>query len=149
MKLNFEFLVVAGAIVLFGVPAVAQEPELYEDEFTERPEKTAATDADKKDDEIKKPSVKKKKRRCVRCGGRGKTISAERQTCDRCGGSGILATEIELKDSINARHGWHESYKTTRKSTNKQFCPSCNRSGRVMIKKEAECSLCKGSGEMP
>ena len=128
--------------------AESHEPGLYEDEFTERPLQSpkAVVDGDKPKAE-RKPA--KKTRRCIRCGGKGKIISASRQTCEQCGGSGILTKEVELKDSVNGRPWWQGNYKTTRKSRNSQPCPYCNRSGRAMVKKEVECSLCKGTGEMP
>jgi len=148
MKSKTNSMALLGVALLLGGSIAAQEPELYEDEFTERPAQTSIVEEVRNEAAAKKKTVKKK-RRCIRCGGRGKTISVTRQTCDRCGGSGILMTEIELKDSVNGRPWWHGNYKTTRKSANKQPCPNCNRSGRAMVKKETECSLCKGTGEMP
>ena len=150
MKSKNNSLVLLGVVLLlgFGGTAVAQEPGLYEDEFTERPVQTSIVEVVRNKDAPRKKTTKKK-RRCIVCGGKGKTISVTRQSCDRCGGSGILTTEVELKDSVNGRPWWTGSYKTTRKSTNKQSCPNCNRSGRATVKKETECSRCKGTGEMP
>lgn len=148
MKSTINVVAFIGLILSWAGTVEAQEPGLYEDEFTERPSQASTTIAEaEKPNAEKKPA--KKKRRCIRCGGKGKTITATRQTCERCGGSGIFTSEVELKDSVNGRPWWQASYKTTRKSLNSQPCPHCNRSGRVMVKKEAECSLCKGTGEMP
>ena len=137
------------AIVSFVGIVVAQEPGLYEDEFTERPSHATALITSKDDTGAEKKPERKKKRRCVRCAGKGKTISVTRQDCDRCGGSGIMTSEIELKDTINGRYWWQGNYRTTRKTVNKQPCPHCNRSGRITVKKETECSLCGGTGSMP
>ena len=104
MKSENNSMVLLGVVLLlgFGGTVVAQEPGLYEDEFTERPAQTSSVEVVRDKDAAKKKTTKKK-RRCIVCGGKGKTISATRQTCDRCGGTGILTTEIELKDSINGR----------------------------------------------
>lgn len=101
-------IAVAIAIAVFGGIVVAQEPGLYEDEFTERPTHAAALITGKNDTSAEKKPARKKKRRCVRCAGKGKTISVMRQDCDRCGGSGIMTSTIELKDTINGRYWWQE-----------------------------------------
>ena len=145
--MKYDSAAIIGAALLLVETVAAQEPGLYEDEFTERPVQ-APVSISNKDVSVKKNPVKKK-RRCIRCGGKGKTISVTRQTCDRCGGSGILTTEVELKDTVNGHYWWESNHKTTRKTLNRQSCPHCNRSGRVTVKKETDCSLCKGTGEMP
>ena len=149
MKHKIKIGVLVGLILGIAGPVAAQEPGLYEDEFTERPVKMPVPTAVDGKARVVKTQTARKKRRCVRCGGKGKTISVTRQLCDRCGGSGVLTTEIELKDTVNGDYWRQSSYKTTRKAFNRQSCPHCNRSGRVTVKKELECSLCKGTGELP
>lgn len=93
------------------------------------------------------PAAKPKKppRKCWKCRGKGTILQTVREQCDRCEGTGVLITEVTLK---NKRYGDdHYGYWTKdKKSTNKRGCPRCNRTGSVPVKKDVECPSCKGKG---
>lgn len=88
-------------------------------------------------------------RKCFKCGGRGTITVTAREDCDRCDGTGIVITEVELKDTEHTFDGWWgpRTKKTTRKAQNKQPCPRCGRRGKISVKKDVECPMCKGKGE--
>lgn len=87
---------------------------------------------------------KKKVRKCFKCRGKGTIVVNTKDKCDRCDGKGVLESEVILK---NKR--WADDWGgDTKKSVNRQPCPRCNRSGKMNVKKEVECSKCKGKGEL-
>ena len=91
----------------------------------------------------------RKPRKCFKCGGKGTVTVTVREDCDRCDGTGIVITEVELKDTEHTFDGWWgpRTKKTTRKAQNKQPCPRCGRRGKISVKKEVKCPMCKGKGE--
>ena len=93
--------------------------------------------------------LERKPRKCFKCGGKGTVAVTAREDCDRCDGTGIVITEVELKDTEHTFDGWWgpRTKKATRKAQNKQPCPRCGRRGKVSVKKEVECPMCKGKGE--
>lgn len=117
------------------------------DEFTLEPTTPKASSAATRErPQGESTEAKKKTRKCYRCMGKGVQMVTVKETCERCEGAGILVTEVEL----NNKH-WANNYYygvTKKKSLNKQSCPRCNRSGKVSVKKEVECSLCKGEGTL-
>ena len=118
-----------------------------EDEFLIKPEDVAETVEPAKEAEAAKPVEKKagpKPRKCFKCSGKGVVTVTVNETCERCGGTGVSITEVELSDSVHHDWGWRG--KTTRKAQNKQPCPRCKRRGKIPVKKEVECSVCKGAG---
>ena len=97
-----------------------------------------------------KPKAKRTPCKCFKCGGKGTVTIAVREDCDRCDGTGIAVTEVMLKDTEYVSDGWWgtRSKKTTRKAQNRQPCPRCDHRGKISVKKEVECSMCKGKGEL-
>jgi len=93
---------------------------------------------------------KPKPRKCFRCHGSGLVTVATRETCDRCEGTGVVVSEVELKDTIHhsGSYWWGGGYneRSTRKALNKQPCPRCKRQGKVAVKKDVECTSCRGAG---
>ena len=91
----------------------------------------------------------RKPRKCFKCGGKGTVTVTVREDCDRCDGTGIVITEVELKDTEHTFDGWWgpRTKRTTRKAQNKQPCPRCGRCGKISVKKDVECPMCKGKGE--
>lgn len=89
--------------------------------------------------------TRRRPRKCFKCGGKGTVTVTAREDCDRCDGTGIAITEVELKDTEHTFDGWWgpRTKKTTRKAQNKQPCPRCGRRGKVSVKKEVECPMCK------
>ena len=121
-----------------------------EDEFLIKPEDVAETAEPVKEAEKAKPVEKKtgpKPRKCFKCSGKGVVTVTVNETCERCEGTGISITEVELSDTKHSTDGyWNYRHKTTRKAQNKQPCPRCKRRGKIPVKKEVECSVCKGAG---
>jgi len=139
-----------------------------EDEFVVKPSdlraiqakalETKRTGTGKSDEETKANSPRPRK--CFRCHGSGHVILATRETCDRCEGTGVLVTDVVLKDTIHRTgvQGFHDGYgnhwsetygyseRGQRLSKNRQSCPRCKRQGKIPVKKSVECSSCKGSG---
>lgn len=91
----------------------------------------------------------RKPRKCFKCGGKGTVTVTVREDCDRCDGTGIVITEVELKDTEHIFDGWWgpRTKKTTRKAQNKQPCPRCGRRGKISVRKDVKCPICKGKGE--
>ena len=125
----------------------------FEDEFTIK----SATQASAQDGEVQALTTAaapasvtgRRPRKCFKCGGKGTVTVTVREDCDRCDGTGIVITEVELKDTEHTFDGWWgpRTKKTTRKAQNKQPCPRCGRRGKISVKKEVECPMCKGKGE--
>ena len=90
-----------------------------------------------------KSKPRKSPRKCWHCHGKGKILQTIRETCDRCDGAGVLVTEVQLRNKQ-----WSGDYGKLKNSTSKRSCPRCNRTGTVSVKKEVECSYCKGTGEL-
>ena len=86
-------------------------------------------------------------RKCYKCRGKGTVVINTKDKCDSCDGTGVLVSDVVLK---NKRWGgevnscWHSV--ETKKSKSKRSCPKCNRSGKMNVKREIECSACKGAG---
>ena len=115
-----------------------------QDEFTLEPATSKASSVAIQERQQEKPAkAKQKTRKCYRCMGKGVQMVTVKETCERCEGAGILVSEVTLRN----KH-WANGYGTEKKSLNKQSCPRCNRSGKVSVKKEVECSLCKGEGTL-
>lgn len=113
------------------------------DEFTVK--KTTAVEESKAPGKnAEKPQKVKKPRKCWKCHGKGAVLQTVRETCDRCEGTGVLVTEVTLQNKLYG-HDWGGKEK---KSTSKKSCPRCNRTGSVAVKKEVECTYCKGTGEL-
>ena len=137
-------LLFAGVCLMAVNSAFAAAGEL--DEFTLEPTTPKTSSAAIQERPLgESTAAKKKTRKCNRCMGKGVQMVTVKETCERCEGAGILVTEVELN---NKR--WGNTYygTTKKKSLNKQSCPRCNRSGKVSVKKEVECSLCKGEGTL-
>lgn len=121
-----------------------------DDEFLIKPEDVAETAEPVKEVAAPKPVEKKagpKPRKCFKCSGKGVVTVTVNETCERCEGTGISITEVELSDTKHSTDGyWNYRHKTTRKAQNKQPCPRCKRRGKIPVKKEVECSVCKGVG---
>ena len=149
MLRSIRFHILICFLVLQGFGADAG----FEDEFTIK----SATQVSALEGEVQAltPAVgttsksERKPRKCFKCGGRGTVAVTAREDCDRCDGTGIVITEVELKDTEHTFDGWWgpRTKKTTRKAQNKQPCPRCGRCGKVSVKKEVECPVCKGKGE--
>lgn len=119
-----------------------------EDEFLIKPENAAKTIEPVKAAEPEEPALKKvepKPRKCFKCSGKGVVTVTVYETCERCEGTGVSITEVELSDTQHDGY-WSYRSKTTRKAQNKQPCPRCKRRGKLPVKKEIECSVCKGAG---
>lgn len=86
-------------------------------------------------------------RKCYKCRGKGTVVVNTKDKCDNCDGTGVLVSDVVLKnkrwgDEVNSY--WHSV--ETKRSKSKRSCPKCNRSGKMNVKKEIECSACKGAG---
>ncbi len=94
--------------------------------------------------------TEKKVRKCFNCRGKGTVVINTKDQCDRCNGKGVLESEVILKNKRWANDWYGSEYGRirTKKSVNRQTCPRCNRSGKINVKKEIECSKCKGKGEL-
>ena len=90
---------------------------------------------------------KKKVRKCFNCRGKGIVVINTKDICDRCDGKGVLESEVILRNKHWANGDWYGNVRT-KKSVNRQPCPRCNRSGKMNVKKEIECSKCNGKGEL-
>ena len=148
MLRSIRFSVFACSLALLGFGADA----VFEDEFTIKP--AARADVLMNDAQafttVGVPSRQERNhRKCFKCSGKGTVTVTVREDCDRCDGTGIVVTEVELKDTEHTFDGWWgpRTKKTTRKAQNKQPCPRCGRRGKISVKKEVECSMCKGKGE--
>lgn len=146
---NKVVFICACAVLLMGFG----DGRVCHDEFTVKPELQKG-DQDRMSDVqsvgVAKPTVGRNRRTCFKCGGSGTVAVSEREDCDRCDGTGIVITEVELKDTEHTFDGWRgpRTKKVTRKAQNKQPCPRCGRRGKISVKKEIECPLCKGKGQL-
>ena len=89
-------------------------------------------------------------RKCWKCHGKGSVVKKVAETCDRCGGRKITEEPRELEKTTWVRGCWYNNLRPeTRKVTvmNRQPCQQCRRTGRIYVKKEVECSACKGTGK--
>ena len=134
-------------LVGFGADAV------FEDEFTIKPAAQASApvnDTHALATVVMPSKPEKHPRKCFKCSGTGTVAVTAREDCDRCDGTGIVVTEVELKDTEHTFDGWWgpRIKKTTRKAQNKQPCPRCGRRGKISVKKEVKCPMCKGRGEL-
>lgn len=140
-------------LICFLTPLVFGADTVFEDEFTVK--LAAQASAPVNDTHalatVGMPSKPEKHpRKCFKCTGKGTVTVTVREDCDRCDGTGIVVTEVELKDTEHTFDGWWgpRTKKTTRKAQNKQPCPRCGRRGKVSVKKEVECPMCKGRGDL-
>ena len=121
-----------------------------DDEFLVKPAAvnvpTAESMQTKKAQQAKTAQPKEKLRKCFKCLGKGKQTVNVREACERCEGTGYIEVEVELKDTVNARHYYQSSYRTTRKVQTKKPCPQCKHRGMIPVKKEVDCPKCKGTG---
>lgn len=140
------WLVLVGVLSLFAMAG-----DFGEDEFLVKPDTVGAKeegakasvtqDSDKTADEAKKNVGTRK---CYKCLGRGTVVVSTYERCEKCEGAGTVVLGVELDDTVHDSWGWKSTVK--RKSINRQPCPRCNRRGKLSVKKNVECSVCKGSG---
>jgi len=143
----------AALVWLLGmtVSSFADETAIpFADEFTVKPDLIQKNVRQSVSDKKGGDAAQKKCHRCFKCGGSGHVTVSAREICDRCDGSGTVTFEVELKDTEHTFDGWWgpRTKKTTRKAYSKQPCPRCDRRGKISVKTEVECSLCKGKGEL-
>lgn len=149
MMRSIHFFIFACFLQLVGLGA----DSVFEDEFTIKPAAQASApvnDTHALTTAGKPSKPEKHPRKCFKCSGKGTVTVTVREDCDRCDGTGIVVTEVELKDTEHTFDGWWgpRTKKTTRKAQNKQPCPRCGRRGKISVKKEVECPMCKGRGEL-
>ena len=114
------------------------------DEFTVK--ETAVVEKSKEAEKKTEKSQKiQKSRKCWKCHGKGTVLQTVRETCDRCDGTGVFVTEVTLR---NKKWAYENYCRRKKKSTSTKSCPRCNRTGSVAVKKEVECTYCKGTGEL-
>ena len=116
------------------------------DEFTVKETKSAASSPSAVSNA--KPQKPKSTRKCWKCHGKGYEVKNVAETCDRCGGCKITEEPKEVEKTTWVKDWYGHLRPETRKVTvvNKQPCQQCRRTGRVYVKKEVECSACKGTG---
>ena len=107
------------------------------------------TAAEVKVQENEKPKVveKQKLRICHKCFGKGTIAETVNEKCDDCEGRGYIVKEVALKDTKHYTDGYR-NYKSVglRTSKSKQNCLRCNHRGRIAVKREKDCPICKGAG---
>lgn len=138
-----------------AVPTIAPANIQQQEEDEKRPvEKAEDVKENEEGDEssIAKPKNEQNEdktnvRKCYKCFGKGTITETKREKCVDCDGRGFLMKEVILKDTKYSTDGyWNYKRIGNRVSKSRENCSRCRHSGKVSVKRENKCSVCKGSG---
>ena len=140
-------------------PVKPPDAEMSEDEFVIDDSPKPLLLADQKrppsDDEVPSPSTNTapKKvpppqlRKCYGCQGKGTVTETMNEKCDDCEGRAYIMKEVLIKDTRHSTDGyWNYRDEGSRVSRSRQNCKRCNHRGKVTVKREKMCPVCKGAG---